>query len=98
MDSISLIAKDPSFPLIDSKKYPDIFFLCQRASPTPLSSRDESAVLSKYDCMSVGEGSAVMVDDVAKFVDPAREELNMLIISTPPASGIQPYRTIRNPV
>lgn len=28
--------------------------------------------------MSVGEGSAVMVDDVAKFVDPAREELNML--------------------
>ena len=28
--------------------------------------------------MSVGEGSAVMVDDVAKFVDPVREELNML--------------------
>ena len=27
MDSISLIAKDPSFPLIDSKKYPDIFLI-----------------------------------------------------------------------
>ncbi len=54
MDSISLIAKDPSFPLIDSKKISGyIFFLCQRASPAPLSSRDESAGIKQirlYEC------------------------------------------------
>ena len=79
MDSISLIAKDPSFPLIDSKKYPDIFSFYAKEPRLHLYLHEMNRqVLSKYDCMSVGEGSAVMVDDVAKFVDPAREELNML--------------------
>ena len=54
MDSISLIAKDPSFP---PHRFQEIsgylFFLCQRAPPTPLSSRDESAGIKQirlYEC------------------------------------------------
>ena len=35
-------------------------------------------VLSKYDIMTVGEGSAVTYKEVEKFVGPERQELDML--------------------
>ncbi|WP_293716148.1 alpha-glucosidase [uncultured Parabacteroides sp.] len=79
MDSISLIAKDVSFPEIDLKQFPGLFeFYAKGQHLHDYLHEMNRAVLSHYDCMSVGEGSAVPVEDVAKFVDPDREELNML--------------------
>ena len=79
IDSISLIAKDPSFPPIDQKKYPD-FFSSYAHGPHLHDYLHEMnrEVLDKYDIMTVGEGSAVAYKDVAKFVEPERQELNML--------------------
>lgn len=34
-------------------------------------------VLSKYDVMTVGEGAGGQIQDALKFVDPARQELQM---------------------
>ena len=49
MDSISLIAKDPSFPLIDSKKYPDIFSFYAKEPRLHLYLHEMNRqVLSKY--------------------------------------------------
>lgn len=79
MDSIPLIAKDPAFPPIDQKRYPD-FFSSYAHGPHLHDYLHEMnrEVTSKYDSMTVGEGSAVTYRDVAKFVEPKREELNML--------------------
>lgn len=79
MDSIPLIAKDPNFPPVDRKKYPDIFSSYAHGPHLHDYLHEMNReVLSKYDIMTVGEGSAVTYKDVAKFVEPERQELNML--------------------
>ena len=75
MDSIPLIAKDPAFPPIDRKKYPDLFSSYAHGPHLHEMNRE---VLSKYDIMTVGEGSAVTYKEVEKFVGPERQELDML--------------------
>ncbi len=79
MDSIPLIAKEPEFPPIERRKYPD-FFSSYAHGPHLHDYLHEMnrEVLRKYDVMTVGEGSAITYKDVAKFVEPEREELNML--------------------
>ena len=79
MDSIPLIAKNPEFPPIERRKYPD-FFSSYAHGPHLHDYLHEMnrEVLRKYDVMTVGEGSAITYKDVAKFVEPEREELNML--------------------
>lgn len=79
MDSIPLIAKDPAFPPIDQRKYPD-YFSSYAHGPHLHDYLHEMycEVLSKYDIMTVGEGSAVTYKNVADFVKPGRQELNML--------------------
>lgn len=79
MDSITLIAKDVSFPEIDIEQYPGLFeYYAKGQQLHDYLHEMHRVVLSHYDCVSVGEGSAVQIGDVAKFVDPDREELNML--------------------
>lgn len=79
MDSIPLIAKDPEFPPIDRRKFPDIFSsYAQGPHLHDYLQEMNREVLSKYDVMTVGEGSAVTYRDVEKFVSPERRELNML--------------------
>lgn len=79
MDSIPLIAKDTSFPPIDRKKYPDLFSAYAHGPHLHDYLHEMNRkVLSKYDIMTVGEGSAVAAGEVALFVDPERQELNML--------------------
>lgn len=79
MDSISLIAKDPDFPPIDLKEYPDIFsYYAHGPHLHDYLHEMYREVWSKYNVMTVGEGSAVTYQEVAKFVEPEREELNML--------------------
>lgn len=79
MDSIPLIAKDPSFPPIDRKKYPDLFSSYAHGPHLHDYLHEMNReVLSRYDIMTVGEGSAVTYKEVALFVEPDRQELNML--------------------
>lgn len=79
MDSIPYISKDRSFPEIDLQKYPDVFpyySLGPHLHDYLQEMRHE--VLSHYDCMSVGEGSKVSPTEGRRFIDPARQELDML--------------------
>ena len=79
MDSIPLIAKDPAFPPIDRKKYPDLFSSYAHGPHLHEYLHEMNReVLSKYDIMTVGEGSAVTYKEVEKFVGPERQELDML--------------------
>lgn len=79
MDSISYISKDITFPEIDRRKYPGVFeYYAHGPHLHDYLHEMNRSVLSHYDCMSVGEGSNVGPEDVFKFVEPVREELNML--------------------
>lgn len=96
MDSIPLISKDPAFPPIDRKKYPD-YFSSYAHGPHLHDYLHEMnrEVLSKYNIMTVGEGSAVAYKDVAEFVEPERHELNMLYGFGP--SEVRNYTTPDSP-
>ncbi len=79
MDSITLISKDTTFPPIDRKKHPDIFsYYAHGPHLHDYLHEMNRRVVSRYEVMTVGEGSALDDKDVAAFVDPDREELNML--------------------
>lgn len=79
MDSIPLISKDTGFPKINLKKYPDIFsYYAQGPHLHEYLHEMNHEVISQYDAMSVGEGSEIKAKEVANFVEPQRQELNML--------------------
>lgn len=79
MDSIPLIAKDPTFPPIDTKKYPDLFSSYAHGPHLHDYLQEmHREVLSHYNVMTVGEGSALTYKDIARFVEPERKELNMV--------------------
>lgn len=79
MDSIPLIGKDVAFPEIDPSEYPDIFeSYAKNPCMHEYLQEMNREVLSHYDILTVGEGSAVKVRDAAKFVEPHRGELQML--------------------
>lgn len=79
MDSITLISKDPAFPKIDRKKFPDVFSAYAHGPHLHDYLQEMNReVLSHYPVMTVGEGSALAAEDVAKFVDPSRQELDMI--------------------
>ena len=79
MDSIPLIGKDPSFPDVDRSLYPSIFnYYASSPAMHDYLHEMNREVLSRYDILTVGEGSAVKVEDAWKFVDPSRDELQML--------------------
>ncbi len=79
MDSITLISKDRRFPEIDQEKYPGLFEYYARGPRLHQYLHEMNReVLSRYDAMSVGEGSGVGLADVARFVSPERQELDMV--------------------
>lgn len=79
MDSIPYISKDRSFPEIDLQKYPDVFpYYSLGPHLHDYLQEMRREVLSHYDCMSVGEGSKVSPSEGRRFIDPARQELDML--------------------
>ncbi|WP_298611661.1 alpha-glucosidase [uncultured Odoribacter sp.] len=79
MDSITYISKDIRFPEIDPNQYPGIFeYYAQGPYLHEYLHEMNRAVLSKYNIMTVGEGSGETAEQLALFVEPAREELDML--------------------
>jgi oligo-1,6-glucosidase len=84
MDVIPFISKDVNFPIITDKdlKEKNNGDWSQYIGNGPflhqyLREMNEQ-VLSKYDCMSVSEGTGTTVDQALDFVDADRKELNML--------------------
>lgn len=79
MDSIPLISKDISFPKVDKRKWPGVFpYYAHGPHLHDYLHEMNREVLSQYNIMTVGEGSALKAEDVAPFVSPKREELDML--------------------
>ena len=81
MDVIPFISKDTTFPNMPEEKRTQLgsrAFYAKGPYLHDYLQEMNREVLSKYDVMSVGEGSGVSVDDVEKYIDPNRKELNML--------------------
>lgn len=79
MDSIPLISKDTSFPKVDKRKWPGVFpYYAHGPHLHDYLHEMNREVLSRYDIMTVGEGSALKAEDVTPFVRPEREELDMV--------------------
>ena len=84
MDVISVISKDITYPVITKEtldRYYKNFWPAYYASGPYLHEylqEMNKEVLSKYNIMTVAEGWGVSDDDVLKFVDADRKELDML--------------------
>lgn len=79
MDVIPYISKDTTFPPLPAKyqnNYPEYYSHGPHLHQYLQEMNRE--VLSKYNIMTVAEGAGVTSDEVQKFVDPERKELNML--------------------
>jgi oligo-1,6-glucosidase len=79
MDVISFISKDTEFPALDFQNEQE--FLQYYAEGPHLHEylrEMNREVLCKYDIMTVAEGAGVSRDQALNFVDPGRQELNML--------------------
>ena len=84
MDVISVISKDPSFPPVSeadiAEKYHGSWpeFYAKGPKVHTWLQEMHREVLSKYDIMTVAEGWGVVAEDVLKYVDAERGELDML--------------------
>lgn len=79
LDSIPYISKDRSFPEIDLRQFPDIFPYYSLGPRLHEYLREMNReVLSRYDCLSMGEGSKVAPGEGYKFIAPERHELDLL--------------------
>ncbi|GET32094.1 alpha-glucosidase [Prolixibacter bellariivorans] len=79
MDVIPFISKDTTFPPLPEKYHGD--FKKYYANGPHLHQylhEMNQKVLSHYDIMTVAEGAGVTSDEAMNFVDPKRQELNML--------------------
>ena len=78
MDVIPFISKDTTFPPIPPEFHGDyVRFYANGPHTHEYLQAMNKEVLSKYDVMSVAEGIGVTTDDVLKYVDADRHELNM---------------------
>ena len=79
MDVIPFISKDPAFPPMPAEYRGDWpRFYAQGPHVHDYLREMNREVLSRYDVMSVGEGTGVHTGDALEFVDAERGELNML--------------------
>jgi oligo-1,6-glucosidase len=84
MDVIPFIAKDTNFPVITQKELDEKYgggwdhYMASGPHLHDYLKEMDSAVLRKYDCMSVAEGAGVTTATAHDFVDEDRHELNML--------------------
>jgi oligo-1,6-glucosidase len=79
MDVISAISKDTTFPELPAKYHGDyVAYYAEGPHLHDYLKEMNKQALSKYDVMSVAEGSGVTSATAHNFVDPDRKELNML--------------------
>ncbi len=78
MDVISVISKDQSYPNFPADRFGDLSFYANGPRVHEFLQEMNQEVLSKYDCMTVGEAFGVGPDDALDYVGEARKELNMI--------------------
>lgn len=80
MDVISLISKKTDFPDAKSDVFTDIISKYYANGPRVHEFLKEmnKEVLSKYDCMTVGEGPGITLDNALNYVGENRNELHMI--------------------
>jgi oligo-1,6-glucosidase len=78
MDVISLISKDPTFPNFPIDRQGDLSFYANGPKVHEYLKEMNQEVLSKYDCMSVGEAFGVNAEQANLYVGSERNELQMI--------------------
>ncbi len=78
MDVISLISKDQNFPNFPDNRFGDLSYYANGPRVHEFLQEMNQAVLSKYDCMTVGEAFGVSAEQANEYVGKERNELNMI--------------------
>ncbi len=78
MDVISLISKDQQFPNFPENHFGDLNFYANGPRVHEFLQEMNVEVLSKYDCMTVGEAFGVGHHQANDYVGEGRNELNMI--------------------
>lgn len=78
MDVISLISKDQNFPNFPEKRYGDLAFYANGPRVHEFLREMNEEVLSKYDCMTVGEAFGVNAEQAVLYTGKDRHELNTI--------------------
>jgi oligo-1,6-glucosidase len=80
MDVVSLISKPPGLPNTESNVFTEIISKYYANGPRVHEYLKEmnQKVLRHYDCMTVGEGPGITLDNALNYVGEDREELNMV--------------------
>ncbi len=78
MDVISLISKDQAFPNFPKDRFGDLSFYANGPKVHDFLQEMNHEVLSKYDCMTVGEAFGVSADQANLYTGKDRKELNSI--------------------
>ncbi|MFN8357452.1 MAG: alpha-glucosidase [Spirosomataceae bacterium] len=78
MDVISLISKDPAFASFPADRFGDLSYYANGPRVHEFLQEMNAQVLSKYDCMSVGEAFGVSSQQALDYVGEHRKELQMI--------------------
>ena len=78
MDVISLISKDQNFPNFPENRFGDLSYYANGPRVHVFLQEMNHEVLSKYDCMTVGEAFGVSAEQANDYVGKERNELNMI--------------------
>jgi oligo-1,6-glucosidase len=78
MDVIPFLSKDQSFPNFPPGRYGDVSLYANGPRIHEFLQEMNREVLSRYDCVSVGEGIGVSTDQANLYVGENRHELNMI--------------------
>lgn len=78
MDVISLISKDQEYPNFPEGRFGDLSFYANGPKVHEYLKEMNTEVLSKYDCMTVGEAFGVNADQALNYVGINQRELNMI--------------------
>lgn len=78
MDVIPFLSKDQSFPNFPPDRFGDVSLYANGPRIHEFLQEMNREVLSRYDCVSVGEGIGVSTDQANLYVGENRHELNMI--------------------
>jgi oligo-1,6-glucosidase len=78
MDVISLISKDQTFANFPANRFGDLSYYANGPKVHDYIQEMNKEVLSKYDCMTVGEAFGVSSEQALDYVGKDRNELNMI--------------------
>lgn len=78
MDVISVISKEPSFNNFPEGRFGDLYYYANGPRVHEFLQEMNQEVLSKYDCMTVGEAFGVQANEALQYVGKNQNELQMI--------------------